>query len=276
MIFLILCVNVCGSLNEEQKGPEAEVLQEEDDEAEKTAEEKEEDSEVKTVHIDQFITLYEEYRASHGQQIEGIELSAMREAEYKTGDMIELTGYMKQENISMNSGFSLYGTIVTDDLWNTLHYFTCASKDNRYLVIPVGTEVTVRGRLEMDEGFPYLADCTFLMPVLDQMKYESNISALQEENGKECVVTGAVMEFDEYFITDDERNTLSEKDTPLSYAIMQATNKGVLSDGENEITFFVINNKEIKEGDKITVKGVVSQEDGLLFVNAGEAIYKYR
>lgn len=40
MIFLILCVNVCGSLNEEQKGPEAEVLQEEDDEAEKTAEKK--------------------------------------------------------------------------------------------------------------------------------------------------------------------------------------------------------------------------------------------
>lgn len=237
----------------------------------------EEEKEAKVMHVDELITLFEDYRDAHPEQKGKIGFDAMEEAGYKMGDVIELTGYMKQEKHTSGT-FNLYGTIGTDDLGYRYYSFSCHARKPLHLLIPVGTEVTVRGTLVMDGGLPWLGDCVFLTPALDEPAYKSNVSDVWEKNGEECVVTGEVMSYEENMISDEEKETLKKKETALSDTMMQTTHKGVLSDGEKEITFFLQKNyiEKLESGDKITVKGVVSKEDGLVYVNAGDAVYEYK
>ena len=277
--FAILCIAAitftsCGEKQAPNK-PEKQEAQE------KEVQNEEEKTEViHEVNMDEVVEGFREATQKlklYGKKlIDGPEIKDMflSDQGYRNGEKWRLTGIMKEEP-TWNETFALLSEKYQNErgaygVWTD--WFVCSDPENRHIFVQPGTKVVVEGTLS--DGS--LVECRFVSPNIENPEFIPNISEVLQNMEQTQTIIGTIQEIQLVGLTDAQREELDFENNYYDLA-RTTSHVGTLTDGENTIRFYVSqnNNENLQPGDRIAVRGKVSQQEEEVFVYCGDAIYRF-
>lgn len=231
---------------------------------------------VHEVNMDQVVEGLQEVAQQEGYWDPWITINKFFEKNnYRYGEKWRLTGVV-------NDGPTCHSScvLISEKYWDNRESgdalgasFLCADPENRHIFVQPGSKVVVEGTLKR-EGF--LEDCTFIDPVIENPEFTPNVSEALQNMQQTQTIMGTIQEIRLMGLTDAERDALDFEHDYYDFA-RTSSHVGILSDGKNVINFYISqnNNENLQPGDRIAVRGKVSQEGEEAFVYCGDAVYRF-
>lgn len=194
---------------------------------------------------------------------------------YHYGEKWRLTGIMKEEP-TWNATCVLLSEKYQNEkgsYGSWTEEFVCSDSENRHIFVQPGTKVVLEGTLS-EQGS--LDECRFISPNIENPEFIPNVSEVLQKMEQTQTVIGTIQDIQLVGLTDEQREELDFENNYYDLA-RTTSHVGTLTDGENSIRFYVSqnNNENLQPGDKIAVRGKVSQQEEELFIYCGDAVYRF-